>query len=200
MPAELTDQTDVAARGSQVSMDVLLRTLDRERKSRRQAERLLEDRSRELFLAKEELRENLDSMQRTQSQLIHSEKMASVGQLAAGVAHEINNPVGFVSSNLQTLTDYIDIYQSLIRLSGELMEAVDLSDDSRVRQVRDQMTQIREEEDVDYVLQDTQDLLSESADGLRRVREIVQNLKSFVHLDKAEEQLADVNEGLEATL
>ena len=131
-----------------IDQDVLLRTIDRERQSRLMSERLLEDKSRALYLSKEKVQEQYESLKQTQGQLLHSEKMASVGQLAAGVAHEINNPIGFVTSNVQTLTD----------------------------------------------------LLKESYDGLVRVREIVQNLKSFVHLDKSEVQLADINEGLEATL
>jgi len=183
-----------------VDHGVLMRTVDRERKARRMAEQLLEDKARELYVAREEVREQYESLKQTQGQLVHSEKMASVGQLAAGVAHEINNPIGFVTSNVQTLTDYIDVYQNLIRLSSELVSAVRGGDTTAQLRLADQIDELRDREDVDSILDDTTDLLQESLDGLVRVREIVQNLKSFVHLDNAEEQLADVNDGLEATL
>jgi two-component system, NtrC family, sensor kinase len=83
-----------------IDQDVLLRTIDRERQSRLMSERLLEDKSRALYLSKEKVQEQYESLKQTQGQLLHSEKMASVGQLAAGVAHEINNPIGFVTSNV----------------------------------------------------------------------------------------------------
>ena len=83
-----------------IDQEVLLRTIDRERQSRLMSERLLEDKSRALYLSKEKVQEQYESLKQTQGQLLHSEKMASVGQLAAGVAHEINNPIGFVTSNV----------------------------------------------------------------------------------------------------
>ncbi|MEZ6060789.1 MAG: ATP-binding protein [Planctomycetaceae bacterium] len=185
---------------AQIDPGVLMRTVERERKARRIAEQLLEDKARELYLAREEVREQYNSLKQTQGQLVHSEKMASVGQLAAGVAHEINNPIGFVTSNVQTLTDYVDVFSSLISLSSELVTAVRNSDATAALRLADQIDELRRREDVDDILDDTTDLLQESLDGLVRVREIVQNLKSFVHLDNAEEQLADVNDGIDATL
>ena len=180
--------------------ELLLEKIEREQKSRAEAERLLEDKSRELFLAKEKVREQYDSLQATQGQLVHSEKMASVGQLAAGVAHEINNPVGFVTSNVQTLTEYIKVYHGLLDSYSEYAEVCESGDTARAAKLKQEIDDTKEKQDLEYLVEDTADLLRESGDGLVRVREIVQNLKSFVHLDKDEVQLACVNECLEATL
>lgn len=183
-----------------IDQDLLLRKIDREQKSRAAAERQLEDKSRELYMANETVREQLESLKATQGQLVHSEKMASIGQLAAGVAHEINNPIGFVTSNLQTLTDYFGTYQSLLEDYGQLVEAYESGDTQQQQTLKKQIDETREQEDLDYLIEDTNDLMKESLDGLVRVREIVQNLKSFVHLDQDEVQQADINEGIEATL
>ncbi|MCA9084387.1 MAG: hypothetical protein KDA81_10045 [Planctomycetaceae bacterium] len=179
---------------------VLQRCAERERTARKLAEQLLEDRSRELYHAREELQQQYESLKMAQGQLVHSEKMASIGQLAAGVAHEINNPVGFVTSNVQTLSEYIDVYHSLLSDYAELAAAVRSGDTAAQNSLLAKIDEIRQEEDIDYVIDDTSELLEESRNGLQRVREIVQNLKSFVRLDQIQEQLTDINEGIEATL
>lgn len=121
--------------------------------------------------------------QRTQ-ELLQSEKMASVGQLAAGVAHEINNPIGFVVSNLGTLGRYAE----------QLLKLAELGAATPAGQA------LKREIDLDYLRTDIKDLLKESQDGLDRVRKIVMNLKDFAHLDEAEWQQADLLAGLESTL
>ena len=95
---------------------------ERQKKARELAESLLENKSRELYESNQALKIAFDELNQHKEQLIHQEKLASIGQLAAGVAHEINNPTGFISSNLQTLDDYktvlktaIDHYQSFIQ-------------------------------------------------------------------------------------
>ncbi len=120
---------------------------------------------------------------RTQ-ELLQSEKMASVGQLAAGVAHEINNPIGFVVSNLGTLGRYAEQLLKLAELGATTPQGQAL----------------KREIDLDYLRTDVKDLLKESQDGLDRVRKIVMNLKDFAHLDEAEWQQADLLAGLESTL
>ncbi|MEZ6124978.1 MAG: ATP-binding protein [Planctomycetaceae bacterium] len=186
--------------GTSQNTDVLHRAIERERKARRIAEQLLEDRSRELFLATEEIQAQYASLQQTQGQLIHSEKMASVGQLAAGVAHEINNPIGFVTSNVQTLTDYVEVYHTLLKDYAALVRAHESGDAAQQAELKQRITRLETDEDISYITEDTCELLHESYEGLQRVREIVQNLKSFVHLDKTSQQLANVNDGIEATL
>jgi hemerythrin-like metal-binding protein len=133
---------------------------------------------------REELRILLQKVDEAQSQLLQSEKMASIGQLAAGVAHEINNPVGFVSSNLGTLKTYV----------GQLLQLIDAYETGTVTDA------LRKEADLGFLRQDIADLVKESQDGLDRVKKIVSNLKDFSHVDEAEWQDADLNAGLESTL
>lgn len=125
--------------------------------------------------------------QQMQSFVFQQEKLASVGQLAAGVAHEINNPIGFISSNLGTLKKYI----------AKLMEYIAASVTNRTQE---ELHQLRKTLKIDFVIQDINALINESVEGTARVREIVQNLKSFSRLDEVKCKEADINECLENTI
>ena len=131
-----------------------------------------------------ELVELRDQAEKIQRQLLQAEKMSSIGQLAAGVAHEINNPIGFVSSNLGTLGSYV----------GELMRLAELGAETPAGQA------LQAEIDLDFLRTDVRDLLAESREGLERVRKIVANLKDFSHVGEVEWQHADLLAGLESTL
>jgi len=161
---------------------------------------LLQDRT-EVRRVQGELQRNFERIKETnarleeaQNQLLQSEKMASIGQLAAGVAHEINNPIGFVSSNLGTLRRYVD---AMFRLLG-FYARLDLSQQPAA--VGAQLTALRREVDMDFISEDLPQLLSESDDGLVRVKKIVQDLKDFSRVDQSDWQEADINAGLESTL
>ncbi len=140
-----------------------------------------------------ELQKALAEVERTREQLLQSEKMSAIGQLAAGVAHEINNPVGFVSSNLGSLTQYVgrllDLVDTYEAQAGALPEAA-----------RQTIAGKRQELDYDFLREDVRDLLRESGEGLERVRKIVQDMKEFSHVDHGEWQEADLNAVLESTL
>lgn len=150
----------------------------------------LEEKHRELSCAYEKIK-------KAQAQLLQSEKMASVGQLAAGVAHEINNPVGFVSSNLESLQGYITLYQTLLEQYAAYLNSNDEGERARIA---GEIRQLSEEEDVDFVHEDITALLSDSIEGATRVRDIVQGLKDFSHVDNSERQLTDINKCIESTL
>ncbi|MBN2712969.1 MAG: PAS domain S-box protein [Planctomycetes bacterium] len=135
-----------------------------------------------------------------QQQLIQSEKMASIGQLAAGIAHEINNPIGFVMSNISTLCDYIRVFKELIAVTGKIEDAVAAGNSALLKEALKEIARIKEDEDIDYLMNDSETLLTETRDGTERVKDIVQNLKSFARLDESEVKEADINEGIEASL
>ncbi|MEO7495818.1 MAG: ATP-binding protein [Massilia sp.] len=140
----------------------------------------------------EEQQRLIAKLQEAQDQLLQSEKMASIGQLAAGIAHEINNPVGFVNSNMGSLQGYVTTlfgvigdYEKAIAAQPELAAAV---------------AAIRAKADLAYLEEDVGDLVRESLDGLKRVRDIVQSLKDFSHVGETEWQIADLHHGLDSTL
>jgi two-component system, NtrC family, sensor kinase len=142
----------------------------------------------------EELLRLLAKVDEAQNLLVQSEKMAAVGQLAAGVAHEINNPVSFVYSNLGTLEDYLDRLLALVRSYEQAERAMPAGG------ALDQLRQARVAADLGFLRQDVQALLQESRTGLDRVRGIVNNLRDFSHVDQAEWQEVDLNVDLESTL
>ncbi|MGN7877252.1 PAS domain S-box protein [Roseateles sp. 22389] len=160
---------------------------------------LLQDRTEERRV-QQELAENYQRIKLTntrleeaQNQLLQAEKMASIGQLAAGVAHEINNPIGFVSSNLGTLRGYVEpmfgLLDAMQSASAALPEAVGAA-----------LRELDRRIDLAFVKEDLPQLLDESDDGLVRVKKIVQDLKDFSRVDHAEWQDADLNAGLDSTL
>jgi two-component system, NtrC family, sensor kinase len=142
----------------------------------------------------DELEKAYTDLKATQAKVVQQEKMASIGQLAAGVAHEINNPMGFISSNLGTLGKYLDrLYEFINFISLQTETIVD-------DQQRQEIAAKRKALKVDYILDDAKELLKESLEGGSRVRTIVQNLKSFSRVDEAQFKLADINECLESTI
>jgi signal transduction histidine kinase len=143
-----------------------------------------------------ELQAANDKIEDTQAQLIQSEKLASVGQLAAGVAHEINNPIGFVRSNLTTLIDYIETYQTLLQ---KYQSAHQLPEDARLDAIAE-IRKIEDKQDIEFINEDITELVNDSVDGTTRVRDIVQGLSDFSHMGAKNRALCNLNDCLESTL
>ncbi|MCB2181789.1 MAG: PAS domain S-box protein [Desulfobulbaceae bacterium] len=154
----------------------------------------LETSFKELHGKNLELNEAYATLQKTQSHMLQQEKMASIGHLAAGMAHEINNPMGFVISNLNTLERYYDKISSYISSQEKILQ------EKKDGELFEKISEIRRKMKVDYVLEDSVDLLHESLDGAQRIKEIVQNLKSFSRVDKAGLTRENLNICIENTL
>lgn len=141
-----------------------------------------------------ELEKAYSELKLTQAKVIQQEKMACIGQLAAGVAHEINNPMGFISSNLNTLVEYMERLTAFIHAQSESIESL-----QRVK-LAQELQDKRKTLKIDYVINDVRKLIKESMDGAERVRTIVQNLKGFSRVDDAESSRADINECITSTI
>lgn len=149
----------------------------------------------ELLQANKELTLLNNKLSDAQSKLVQSEKMASIGQLAAGVAHEINNPIGFIFSNFGTLEQYLE----------ELFELLTVYEDGETEIVNPAALQrihhAKKEMDLDYLREDIPNLMRESKDGIQRVKKIVQDLKDFSRVDARQEwEYVNLHQGLDSTL
>lgn len=131
----------------------------------------------------------------TQGQLLQQEKMASIGQLAAGVAHEINNPMGFIGSNISTLHKYVNKIKEFIDVQAESLHKL-VTDPEALTSVEESRQRLK----LDFVLEDISELIEESLDGCDRVKKIVMDLKGFSRVDQAEQQKVNLNECIDTTL
>lgn len=146
------------------------------------------------------LKFTLDELTSTKNALYHSEKLASLGQLAAGIAHEINNPVAYVMGNFNPLNDYVDSMTRMLDLHGKFVSVIDQADLSVGIELRQQIDEIGADLDLDYVMEDVRSLVSESKDGLLRVRDIIVNLNEFARKDSINAEPVDLNASIESTL
>jgi two-component system NtrC family sensor kinase len=141
-----------------------------------------------------ELKNTLNNLKETQAQLVNAEKMASLGQLTAGIAHEINNPINFVSANVKPLK--LDI--------GDILELLNKYEKVASQEILpDKMKEIetfKKEIDIDYLKKEMADLLSGIEDGAKRTADIVSGLKNFSRLDESDIKEANINDGIQSTL
>lgn len=151
----------------------------------------VKERTRALTVANAELTDTLEKLKATQGQLIQQEKMASLGQLVAGVAHELNNPIGFIYANFPHLEEYA---QTLISLVDELRSLSLSEKDRRTFEAR------LEAADLGFLREDLMKIIRSGQSGATRVKEIISSLRSFSRLDEAVEKLARLEDGLDDTL
>ncbi|THB66297.1 MAG: PAS domain S-box protein [Gammaproteobacteria bacterium] len=135
-----------------------------------------------------------------QTMLLQSDKMASLGQLSAGIAHEINNPVGYISSNLTTLRDYIKIYEDIMENLEKSRIQTDKSTSIKENQYLIKIDEIIKNEDLDFIRHDIFELVEESLKGTNIVRDIVHNLKSFARVDNASINHGSITDGIESAI
>ncbi len=192
----LANRINVLRREKEVSQaEALNASRENERIIREQnilLEQKVNERTLELQEANEELTVTLSNLRDTQTQLVDAEKMASLGQLTAGIAHEINNPINFVTSNITPLKrDLEDVYELVDAYASVTEDAIEKLKEAH---------ELREEIDYDYLKEEISSLVDGISDGATRTSEIVRGLRTFSRLDEDVIKQADIHEGLASTL
>ncbi len=149
----------------------------------------VERKTKDLNLKAKHLEETLKQLKQTQAQLIHTEKMSSLGQMVAGIAHEINNPISFIKGNLTHTENYIEDLMSLLTLY-----------DQEYPQPSDEIQELREDIDLDFLSEDIGKLINSMKVGSTRISTITQSLRNFSRLDEAPIKTVDLHSGIDSTL
>ncbi|MGV8880141.1 MAG: 7TM diverse intracellular signaling domain-containing protein [Sphingobacteriaceae bacterium] len=195
----LADKINIYKQEKESSQQETLKALQENERITREQNIILEskvnERTLELTVSNEGLNIALTDLKEAESQLVESEKMASLGQLTAGIAHEINNPINFITSNVNPLKRDVDVLLDTINM----IETVSLSSSS-LEDKQKQIADYKEEVDFDYLKTEIEHLINGISDGASRTAEIVKGLRVFSRLDEDDRKKANINEGIDSTL
>jgi two-component system, NtrC family, sensor kinase len=182
------------------NLDPTERALERTREALQEVKQLLAGEARAVYKesqilsqAERDLETTRDELRTLEQQFIVNERMASIGRLSAGIAHDVNNPVGYILSNLTTVREYLTDLERLLRAQRELLGKAP-------PELRDAAEALWKEQDAEYLLEDFKKALAESLEGTDRIRKIVTNLREFSNPADGDLRPSDLNEGLEKTI
>lgn len=187
----LADRINILKREKELSQKQALEISKENERIIREQNTLLEQKVNERTA---ELKETFETLRNAQMQLIEQEKMASLGQLTAGIAHEINNPINFVTANVKPLQrDIQDVFEVL-----DLYESIEIPEEFKDK--KEEIEALKEEIELDFVRQEIESLLKGVEDGALRTAEIVRGLKLFSRMDEQDVKRVDLIEGIESTI
>ncbi|BCZ45081.1 hypothetical protein psyc5s11_11480 [Clostridium gelidum] len=156
---------------------------------------------RSLDISSREYKENIQKIEKLQTQIIYQEKMAGIGQLSAGIAHEINNPLGFVKSNIYTLKGYKDKIKKLLELYFRIEEDLENSDKNLYETNFSEIIEYKNKNKIKFIFDDIDDIISESKDGINRIENIVKSLLGFARKASSSEfNEYDINSNIKSTI
>jgi PAS domain S-box-containing protein len=147
-----------------------------------------------------EVKKSHEELKKAQAQLLQSEKLASIGQLAAGIAHEVNNPLGFLSSNIIVLGRYLENFKSLLAPIRGLQAAVGRQDEGQVSEEAHRLSRLSDSMDISYFLEDADRLVQGTVTGVDRIKKIMTELKTFSRKDEGARQSVNLNDVVEGVL
>lgn len=155
---------------------------------------------RSIDISSREYNENMEKIRMLQSQLVQQEKMAGIGQLSAGIAHEINNPLGYTQSNLDTLKKYLDKIKAFFETLKTIENTQPTERSDEMHMLLENMKDARKKNKIDLVSADIEDLIGESIVGLSRIEKIVKSLLGFARSSSSNFEDYDLNKGIKDTL
>ena len=156
---------------------------------------------RSLDISAREYKENIEKIEKLQTQIIYQEKMAGIGQLSAGIAHEINNPLGFVKSNIGTLKGYKEKIKKLLELYFEIEENLENSNKNLYQTNFSEIIEYKNKSKIKFIYEDIDDIISESKDGINRIENIVKSLLGFARKASSSEfNEYDINSNIKSTI
>lgn len=163
---------------------------------------LLERKRAETSLKKQynRLKDTLLELKSTKQALEHNEKLASIGRMAAGIAHEINNPLSFVMSNIASMDEYLNNIMQLQAMQSELLLSIDIQQNQKASALHQNISQFEEQAGIPFILEDIRAVVSDSFNGLQRVKNIITDLRSFSHNHQTEKTECDISTVLDETL